>query len=159
MNYATSFRKREGHAVVARDTDRTMAAIEEHSTRLRSWAAIIGVTPAGAPFLRLTPGKVTVNLPIANEIETNGETGVHASVLCSGTAMYVEDVPFAEIERVVDELLPDLSETWVSAGPVEFHRGPDGFGSGTLVLPLRALTQAATPTPLHTAVEPQARAS
>jgi len=163
MNYATSFREREGNAVVARDTDNTMGAIEEHCTRLRSWASIMGVIPAGVPFIRLAPGKMTVNLPITKEVETNGETGVHTSVLCGGTAMYIEDVAFGEIISVVNGLMPELTQNWASTGPAEFHRGPDGFGVGTLVIPLRALAKASRATPptrLHTtAPEERARAS
>lgn len=134
MQYSVSYRQRDGAAAVARKAEANLGSIEEETTRLRSWAAILGIPLLGTPFLRFPNGGVMVNIAIAREAHPNPQTGVVESALPGGPALAIEEVPFEQIAAVLGGI--SAEEPSAEGSQAEFHRSADGFGHGTLVIPI-----------------------
>lgn len=136
MSFETTYSEREALPAVGRRADPTLGAIAEETTKLRSWAAIRGVRLAGQPFVRISGDEVTVNVPTVAPADTNRETGVFPGDLPGGRVVSVTGVPFDNLFAVADALREDLGRG--PGLPVEFHPGSEGFGAGTVTVPIPA---------------------
>jgi len=137
MTYSPTVLERPASTAVARATDFSLGAIEEATVRLQSWAAIRGVAPAGVPFLRLVGDSTLVCLPTAARANPHPQTGVIATSIEPGDVAVVRGVSFGEVRRAVADVARELGldESGLTA---EFQRGNDGFGTGSLLIPLGA---------------------
>jgi hypothetical protein len=149
MNYATSFQERTGGSTIGREAELNLASLEENCTRLRSWASIWGIGLAGTPFFTVRDGHVSVAVLTKKPHDANPETGVHTFELPSGMSLFIQDVPLDEFAAVTADLSSELGDSWEEAGSPEFHRSKDGFGRGTIIVPLQAA--AASPQPREAA--------
>lgn len=139
MQYPARYVEREGAVAVARRAEANLGSVEEETIRLRSWAAILGVSLVGTPFLRFQNGDVTVNVGVTRLARPNAETGVSESELPGGRALALEDVPFNQIASVLAGVAAE--EPCAEAARAEFHRSADGFRRGTLVIPMEDVPQ------------------
>ena len=137
MNYATSFKERTGGSTIGREAQLNLASLEENSTKLRSWASIWGIALASTPFFTEHAGAVSVAVITKAPHDANPETGVHTFTLPTGMALYIEDVALTDFEAVTADLSAELGDKWSQAGMPEFHRSKDGFGRGTIIVPLQ----------------------
>ncbi len=137
MTSSTSFSERAASAAVARSSEFTLGAIEEATVRLRSWAAIRDVGLSGVPFLRLAGDSTLVCLPTAARANPHPQTGVTATSIESGDVAVVRGVSFGDVRRTVADVARELGLNEVGL-TVEFHRGTEGFGTGSVVIPLGA---------------------
>jgi hypothetical protein len=143
MNYATSFQEREGGTTIRREAELNIGSLEENYTRLRSWASIMGVGLSGSPFVIVRDGVVNVGVQTKKPTAANPETGVHPGEVPGGMSLCIEDVPLASLDEVTAQLPGEFGDAWTAAGAVEFHRSKDGFGRGTVVVPLQPAAGAA----------------
>lgn len=135
MTYSPTVSERTASPAVARSADFSLGIIEEETVRLQSWAAIRGVALAGAPFLRLVGDSTLVCLPTTARANPHPETGVIVTSIEPGDVAVVRGVSFGEVRRAVADVARELGldEAGLTA---EFERGSDGFGTGSLFIPL-----------------------
>lgn len=136
MRYAISYSETpEQHTVWTAAESGDIHDIEAHAQRLRSWAVIMGVKPAGALFVRFDGGRgATVHLPTAVSPQLHHEDGLSTSEAPAATLVAVEGVPFEAAGAIADGLRALCDESDDAARGFEFIRGAKGFESGTVVL-------------------------
>lgn len=125
-----------------RDTTRTVYVqssltpkdLSESASRLRSWAAIIGVPVAGKPVAQISGSSVRVHVPIGEEVMPHPETGIRLGALPSGTVNRTSEMSFTDLPRTASRLLPGST--------LEFHSLDGNFFSGDIVAERGALMPA-----------------
>jgi hypothetical protein len=146
----TEYAVRPARTTVSTVADVTSRALDEAATRLRSWAATRGYLSRGRPFFVLDGSDTCrVFVPIDEEADPHPETGIvvgrhpDSAVACTSTMT----------RRAAEAALPGLLDVigGLAAGPAEFHAGKDGFGDGTLQVPVLSDPSASGPPSSRTA--------
>jgi len=107
-------------ATVACEVALSLTAADEALTKLRSWAAISGVSASGPGVLRVDGELAEVHLPIAEGAVPHAETGLRGAGLEGGPARCYAGLRFAALPLIAQ---------------YELHAGVKGFAEGTLLLP------------------------
>ncbi len=108
------------HVTVACEVALSLTAADEALTKLRSWAAISGVSPSGPGVLRVDGELAEVHLPIAEGAAPHAETGLRGASLEGGPARRYTGLRFAALPLIAQ---------------YELHAGLKGFTEGTLLVP------------------------
>jgi len=130
---------------ISRTTGYTLAEIEEAATRLKSWAVIMNVTVTGPAFVRLSSDMVAfVHLPVDRALDTSMEDGIVADPMPATDVIEGHDVSFDEMRSTAAALRSEAARVGEVSGHAEYHAGPDGMRSGTLVVPVQPLAAVAS---------------
>lgn len=118
--------------------------IEERSTRLRSWALIVGATIAGPPYVMLRgAGCARVCLPLLEWHPAHPETGVAVERNPAGPVARIGNATVMDAHEIAGAILAELGGPAAARGDAEFHPSVRGSSSGDIVIPVRPEVAAA----------------
>lgn len=141
----TEFTVRPATATVSTEAQFTSRALDEAATRLRSWAATRGYLVRGRPFVILDGSETCrVSVPVDDAADPHPETGITAEQRPAGAVAGTASMTRRQAENVLPGLLDLIAN--LATGPPEFHAGKEGFGEGTLQIPVLSDPFAAVPT-------------
>lgn len=137
MRYQDDLKNRDAGYTICREAAFTLSDVESAATRLKSWAVIMGVGVAGPAFVRLTSDMTAhIHLPVDRAVDTSAEDGITSGRISAGAGMSRDAVAFDEMRDEARALRAEIGAGRESAGPVEFHSGPDGMRVGSLFAPV-----------------------
>jgi len=131
-----NYENRERIRTVTRSSSFKLSELTENAQRLRSWAAILGVPVAGAPFVTLRGTSAQVHLPVGEEYMPHPDTGIRLDAAPAGLTAVASTVHFAEIRAVANALREEFGADGDFVAAPEFHSVDGDFTFGEVRLPL-----------------------
>ncbi len=140
----TEYAVRPAATTVSIEAEFTSRALDEAATRLRSWAATRGFPTRGRPFVVLDGAQTCrVFVAIDDAADPHPETGVTAERRPAGAVVATSNMTRRQAEDVLPGVLDLIGD--LASGPPEFHASKEGFGEGTLHVPVLSDPFAAGP--------------
>jgi hypothetical protein len=133
------FEERAARVVAWVPSELTNGDLEERTTRLRSWALIVGATIAGPAFVTMRGAEgARVCLPLAEWYPAHPETGVSVQREPATAVARLTGATVGDARALAEMALAELGGCHVASGDPEFHPVEKGSSDGDVVIPVQA---------------------